>query len=462
VLCHPARRVLRFNGRNAHNASCSGLRDGDARTVARSCTANAGVRFGLHVMKPFTERPLLWLLAAIQFTHIMDFMIMMPLGPQLMRDLSISPGQFGSLVSAYTISAGVIGLIAAPFIDRFDRKPLLLFVYAGFTGGTLACALAHHYSTLLLARAVCGMFGGISAALIMAVVSDIVPPERRASGMGIVMTAFSLAAALGVPFGLFLAQQLEWEAPFYLLAAISAVIWLLARFALPPVRGHLEHTGAGVVLDFVNLLRDRNAGLALLFAATLVFGHFILIPMFSPYLVANVGLPEKHLSLVYLLGGALTAFTAPLVGRLADRHGKQLLLTILVLVACVVTIIMTNAGPMPLGAVLCVTGAFFVFGSGRFGPGQAIMSMAVHPRQRGAFMTLNSCIRDLAAGVTTAIGAWVVTESPNGQLVNYHWLGWLAVAASLLSLWLAHRVQSREPDLSSPLMPKSVRDKSTH
>jgi len=395
-------------------------------------------------MKKLSERPLLFLLAAIQFTHITDFMMVMPLGPQLMRELNISPGQFASLVSAYTVTSGVVTLCMAPFIDRFDRRTLLLWMYAGFAGGTLACGLSHGFAALFVARAICGAFGGISASLVMATVSDIVPPERRAAGMGIVMTAFAVAAALGVPFGLVLAQHYDWETPFFVLAGLAAAFWILVRFGMPPVRGHLQQGGVGVLRAFLILLRDRNAGRGLLFAVSLVFGHFIIIPFLSPYLVANMGLPEKQLTLVYLVGGILTALTAPTVGRLADRHGRQRMFTILVSVACLVTLFLTHAGPMPSWIVLAVCGLFFVFGSGRFGPGQAILSMAVKPHQRGAFMSLNSCTRDLASGVTTAIGGWVVSQAPDGRLIHYNWLGWMAVAASVLSLWLAHRVQASE------------------
>jgi predicted MFS family arabinose efflux permease len=216
------------------------------------------------------------------------------------------------------------------------------------------------------------------------------------------------------------------------------------RLGMPPVRGHLQQGGVGVLRSFVNLLRDANAGRGLLFAVSLVFGHFIIIPFLSPYLVANIGLPEKQLFLVYLVGGILTVFTAPVVGRLADRHGRQRIFTCLVSVACVITLVLTHAGPMPSWVVLTVCGSFFVFGSGRFGPGQAILSMAVKSHQRGAFMSLNSCTRDLASGVTTAIGGWVVSQAPDGRLVHYNWLGWMAIAASVLSLWLAHRVQASE------------------
>jgi DHA1 family inner membrane transport protein len=395
-------------------------------------------------MKPFAERSLLLLLAAIQFTHITDFMIMMPLGPQLMRDLSITPAQFGSLVSAYTISAGLVGLAAAPFMDRFDRRVLLLWTYAGFTVGTLACALSHSFTALFISRAVSGAFGGVSGALVLATASDIVPPIRRATGIAIVMTAFSVAAALGVPFGLFLAQSYEWEAPFFFLVAIAAVIWLLVFTKMPPVRGHLEHTGATVVREFIDLLRNPNVGRALVFMAMMVFGHFSIIPLLSPYLVSNVGIREQDLLSVYFVGGVLTVFTGPRVGRLADKHGRHFVFTCLVLVACVVTLALTNIGRVPLWLVLTLAGLFFVFASGRFGPGLAIMSLAVHPRQRGAFMSLTACTRDLTSGITTAAGGFIVTRAPSGELMHYNWLGWIAVAASLLSLWLARRVQPSE------------------
>lgn len=395
-------------------------------------------------MKPFAERPLLFLLAAIQFTHITDFMIIMPLGPQLMRDLNITPAQFGSLVSAYTLTAGIVGLAAAPFMDRFDRRSLLLRTYAGLIAGTVACALSHSFIALFISRTVCGAFGGVSGALVLATASDIVPPIRRATGIAIVMTAFSFAAALGVPFGLYLAQSFEWEAPFFFLAAIATIIWLLVLTKMPPVRGHLEHTGVTVVREFVHLLRNPNVGRAIMFMAMMVFGHFSIIPLLSPYLVSNVGIRESDLLSVYFVGGALTVFTGPQVGRLADKHGRHFVFTCLVLVACVVTLALTNIGRIPFWLVLMLTGMFFIFASGRFGPGLAIMSLAVQPRQRGAFMSLTACTRDLTSGITTAVGSALVTKAPSGELMHYNWLGWIAVAASLLSLWLARRVQASE------------------
>lgn len=389
----------------------------------------------------FSERALLFLLAGVQFCHILDFMIMMPLGPQLMRELSVTPEQFSWLVSAYTLSAGVIGLCAAPFMDRFDRRWLLLLTFAGFGIGTLACGLAKSYGFFLSARALCGAFGGISGSVVLTIVGDVIPAERRASGMAIIMTAFAVASALGVPFGLFLAHEFVWETPFLTVAGVAFCLWVLIWFGMPPVRGHLE-PGVHAARTFWDLLRDRNAGRALLFMSALVGGHFALIPLMPAYLVANVGLPEKSLFLVYLIGGILTIFTSPAVGRSADRLGRRRVYAFMVIMACLVTLAISHAGPMPVWAILALTGSFFVFASGRFGPAQAIMSMAVPPQQRGSFMSLNSFARDLTSGITAALGGWIVSKTPSGQLVHFNWLGWLAVAASLGSLWLVRGVST--------------------
>ena len=392
----------------------------------------------------YSERTLLLLLAAVQFTHILDFMVIMPLGEQLMRELTIGPAQFSHLVAAYTISAGVVGLITAPFMDRFDRRKVLLIAYAGFFFGTVACALSKSAETLLISRAICGAFGGVSGATIMAIVGDIVPPQRRASGMAVIMGAFAAAAALGVPFGLFLAQKFRWEMPFVLVAGMGVVVWALIYVMLPPVRAHLDDTPMHHLKDFFELLRDANAGRALLFMSALVMGHFAIIPLLAPNMVSNIGLPENKLFLIYFVGGVCSAFTAPICGRLADRFGRLRIFGILICVACAVTLWISNSGLMPVWAVLISAGLFFTFASGRFIPAQAILSLAVPAKRRGSFMSLTSCTRDLTSGITSSLGGWIVTKSPTGHLVGYDKLGWLAVGMSLLSLWLASRVQVKE------------------
>lgn len=397
-----------------------------------------------------SERMILLVLAAIQFTHIMDFMVMMPLAPQLMRELNLGAGQFSALVAAYSIAAGIVGLLSAPFIDRFDRRTLLLYMYAGFTIATLLCGLASNAHTLLIARAIGGAFGGISGSLCLAIVSDIVPPQRRAAGIGIVMTAFAVAAAIGVPVGLQLASMWGWRAPFSSIAVVGAVVWCTVYRMIPPVRGHLQ-SGADKGKAFRELLRDSNAGRAILFMAVMVLGHFSIIPLLSPHLVGDVALPEKYLFLVYFIGGVASVVTAPRVGRLADRHGRQRVFTIMVLAASVVVLAITNAGPLPVWATLILAGLFFTFASGRFVPGQAIVTLAVPSSRRGAFLSLTSCARDLASGLSSTLGGWIVSKQPNGHLMHFNWLGWIAVATGLFSIVLARRVHVNDTGAVSPL-----------
>ncbi len=391
-----------------------------------------------------SEKRLLLLLAAVQFTHIMDFMIMMPLGPQLMRELGISAAQFGGLISSFAITSGVVGLAMAPFADRFDRRKLLLFCYAGFTLGTLACGFCQSGTTLFWARAICGAFGGVSGATIMAIVADVVPPARRARGMGVIMTAFSAAAALGVPFGLKIAQLWKWQAPFLIVAVIAAVVWVGLFRILPSVRGHLTGGKIKSGRDFLELLRNGNAWTGLALMVAMIFGHFTIIPYLSPYLVGNVGLPEKSLFLVYLTGGLVTIFTGPFIGKLADRYGRYLVYVCLVVGACIVIRLLTSSGPLPVWQTLVLAGLFFTFASGRFVPGQAVISMAVPSARRGAYMSLVACSRDLASGLTAVMGGMVVKETADGRLLNFDKLGWLAIGVSGVSLWIFRKVKAAE------------------
>jgi predicted MFS family arabinose efflux permease len=400
--------------------------------------------------RPPSERLVLLVLASIQFTHIMDFMVMMPLAPQLMRELDLGAGQFSALVAAYSVAAGIVGLLTAPFIDRFDRRTLLLYAYAGFTVATLFCGLASNAHPLLIARALGGAFGGVSGSLCLAIVSDLVPPERRAAGIGIVMTAFAVAAAIGVPVGLQLAHVWGWRMPFLIVAGVGALVWCIVFRVVPPVRGHLQG-GVDKGQAFRELMRDANAGRGILFMAVMVLGHFSIIPLLSPHLVGDVALPEKYLFLVYFIGGVVSVITAPRVGRLADRHGRQRVFAYMVLAASVIILAITNAGPLPVWATLTLAGFFFMFASGRFVPGQAIVTLAVPSSRRGAFLSLTSCSRDLASGISSTLGGWIVTKQPDGHLVHFNWLGYIAVAAGLGSILLARTVHVNDKGGISPL-----------
>lgn len=369
----------------------------------------------------------------------MDFMIMMPLGPQLMRELSISASQFSGLIAAYTMMAGVVGLLIAPFVDRFDRQNVLLIAYAGFIAGTYACAASHTASELLWARGFSGAFGGVCTSTVLAIVGDIIPSARRGAAMGIIMTSFSAAAAFGVPFGLFLAQQFRWEAPFYLLVLIALTVEIVMICVLPHVRGHLAAGPPASWKNFISLLGDGNAWRAMLLMVSLVFGHFTIIPFLSPHLVFNLHLPERYLAWVYVIGGLLTIITAPWIGRLSDKFGRVRVFTIVVCCAVFVVFVLTQTPPLPIPGIFVLTGLFFVFASGRYVPAQAVLTSAVAASRRGAFMSLTSCTRDFCTGLAALMAGQVVVRTPDA-LLHVDWLGWIAVSVSVLSIWLIRNV----------------------
>ena len=390
------------------------------------------------------ERRLLLLLAAVQFTHVMDFMVMLPMGPQLMRELDIGPVGFSALLGCYSVASGLAGLIGSTFIDRFERRWLLVASYLGFILGTLGCALAHSAPVLAVARSLCGLFGGLCGSMVMTVASDLVPPQRRAAGLGLVTTSFSVAAAFGVPLGLALAGRFAWEAPFWFLVAVSCVLCVASGLVLPKLDGHLRSGGRFGLAPTLEALGDPNARRALAFCGVLVFAHFTIIPMLAPHLIGNVGLPEARLFLIYLVGGIASLYSTPRIGRWADAFGRVRMYAVLTVFAALITLGITHARPMPVAFLALLGGSFFVFASGRFVPAQAILSLSVPPHRRGAFLSLGGCARDLMAGLTTAVGGWMVTKTPDGRIEGYDRLGWLAVASGFLSLWLASRVRNVE------------------
>lgn len=391
------------------------------------------------------ERLLLLVLACVQFTHIIDFMIMMPLGPQLMRTFGISPQQFSLLVSSYTFSAGIFGFLAAFFLDKFDRKAALQVIYAGFTVGTLLCGLAHEYYQLLLARIFTGMFGGVLGALVLSIIGDAIPLERRASAMGVVMAAFSVASVVGVPFGLYLATSFTWETPFLLLAGLSTVVSVFIYYHIPIMRAHIveQHQPKSSPLHFIkNISNHSNQLSALAFMFFIVLSQFTYISMLSPFLVSNVGFTEHQLTYVYLLGGAATIFTSPVVGKLADKYGRVRVFMFFSALAIGPTLYLTSIGHTPLLWVLVVTTLNFIFIGGRMIPGQTMITATVHPQNRGAFMSITSSLQQISSGLGAYIAGAIVAKQPlTGQLIHFEYVGYLAAGCSVCAILLSNKVK---------------------
>lgn len=392
-----------------------------------------------------TERILLLILAAAMFTHIMDFMIMMPLGPQLMRIFDITPQQFSLLVASYTITAGVSGFFSAFLVDRFDRKTSLLFVYTGFAVGTLACAFAPTYGILLITRSITGGFGGVIGALILSIVSDAVPLERRAKGIGTVMASFGLASVIGVPFGLFIASKSSWHAPFFLLGILCIVIDVLIIFFMKPMTAHIKEEHASPFEILKRIFGRPNARLGLLFTSTLMLGHFTIIPFLAPYMVGNIGFSESELALIYLIGGLCVIFFSPWVGRMADKHGRLKIFTIFGSLAIIPVLLITNLPPVPVWCALIVTAMFFIFSNGRMVPSTTMETAIIRPENRGSYMSIRSSVQQLTSGIASFIAGLIIIEKPpifgeEKAIANYNYVGFIAIAFSLLALYLARKI----------------------
>jgi predicted MFS family arabinose efflux permease len=384
------------------------------------------------------------LLTAVQVSHVLDFVIIMPLGPQFMRVFSINPAQFGVIVSAYTFAAAVSGLVGAIWIDRFDRRHALLTLFAGFVLGTLACALAPNFQLLVAARVVAGAFGGTMSGLTLAIVGDVFAENRRGMATGAVMSSFSIASVLGVPFGLFLASRYHWHAPFFFLAGLGAVVWIAAWLVLPSIRRHMaggaDATARGA-RGLVEVLTHSNHLRAFMLVICMMVAGFTVIPYISAYMVRNVGLPEDQLFYIYLVGGSLNFFVARWVGRLADRFGKLRVFTVVAVASIAPILALTHLPPVPLWGLLAVSTAFMCSMSGRFVPAMAMVTSSVATRSRGSFKSDNSSIQSMGSGFAAFVGGAIIAELPDGRLLHFDRVGYLAALATLISLPLARRLR---------------------
>jgi len=388
--------------------------------------------------KHFNERLLLLLLSIVQFAVIVDFLIIMPLGPQYMRVFGITPGQFGLMVSAYAISAGISGITASLFLDRIDRRPALLWLFLGFSVGTLLCGLAPTYHLLVAARFVAGAFGGVSGALILAIIGDVIPEQRRGAAMGMVMSSFSVASICGVPLGLILATNLSWHVPFFVLTGLCAIVLIAAMRIMPSLNGHLHHAhGHHPVARLIAVLSHKDHQMAFVFMAVLTGMGFLIFPYLSNYMVGNVGLTEHQLPLIYLFGGSFTIFSMNIIGRWADRAGKLRVFTYVSLFATIPILTLTNLPRVPLVFAIATSTLLMICMSGRMVPAMAMMTGSIEARYRGGFMSINSSVQQFSSGIAAFISGQIIRESPTGKITGFGWIGLLSVACALLCIYLA-------------------------
>ncbi len=392
---------------------------------------------------PIQKKWVVVILALIMFTNTMDFMVLMPLGPKLISLFKITPQQFSFLVSAYSLTAGIFGLIGSLLFDRVDRKHALIGCYTGFLIGTLSCAFSPNYMFLLISRSIAGAFGGLLSGICFAIITDLFSIHERGTALGKLMTSFSLAAIIGVPFGLILANHLGWHSTFISIAIMGAIGLLLVQTFVPNVRSHLQNVRAGLFSGISDNLKDPNSRKALLTTFLMVLSQFVVIPFISAFLVANTDFPESELPLLYLLGGAFTAVTGPLVGRLCDRYGAQHVFTKTGVLFLIPVFLITHLTHAPVWLTLFISTAFFVFSNSRMVPAMTIISSSIPSNRRGSFMSLNACLQQLGSASASFMGGWFVTQSAvSTEFVGFHNTAYLSAFFGVFAYYTARKIRS--------------------
>ena len=378
--------------------------------------------------RPFTRYQvfMIAILSLLQFTIVLDFIVISPLGAQLLKDMNLSTSDFGLVVSVYAFSAGISGIIAAGFADKFDRKRLLIFFYVGFITGTLLCGMANSYRFLLLARMVTGLFGGVIGSISYTIITDLFKMEIRGRVMGFVQMAFSTSQVLGIPAGLFLANKFGWHSPFIMISCASVIAGIIIVMKMKPITAHL------------NIQSDRNAFLHIFKTVSrfnyfgafsvnmlLVTGGYMLMPFGSTFAVYNLGVPLAQLPVLYMITGLFSMTGGPLIGKFTDTIGKYRIFLIGSLVVIVLLVVYCNLGITPLWIVVIMNIGVTIGVLARLISSSALMTAIPESSDRGAFMSVNSSVQQVSGGIAAIIAGSIVKQSGNGMLVHYNTLGYV-------------------------------------
>ena len=389
-----------------------------------------------------TQRWVIFILAVTQFTVILDFMIMSPLGDFMMKPLSMKPAAFGVAVSAYAFSAGLSGLLTAGFADRYDRKKLLIFFYTGFIIGTIFCGLSHNYIQLVAARIFTGLFGGVIGSISLAIISDLFTLQQRGRVMGFVQMGFGASQVLGVPIGLYVANLWNWEAAFLLVAGIAVFTAILLVFKLPSVRAHLAlQQDKSAFKHLWHTLKKRDYRIGFSAMAMLSIGGFMMFPFGSAFAVNNIGVSAEQLPQLFFISGISSLVVMPVIGKLSDRISKFKIFTVACVWMMVMVLVYTNLSITAFWIVVILNILMMMGIMSRMIPATALVSGVPDMEDRGAFMSVNASMQQIAGGVAAVVaGLIVVQEHKSAPLEHYNIVGYLVVAITLLSIYVMNRV----------------------
>ncbi len=399
---------------------------------------------------PFSsyQKFVILIIALTQFSVVLDFMVMSPLGDMMMKSMNLTPSQFGLAVSAYAISAGLSGLLTAGFADRFDRKKLYLFFYVGFIAGTFLCGMVHTYPQLIAARIFTGLFGGVIGSIAMAIITDLFDLHHRGRVMGFIQMGFGASQVLGIPISLYIANHWGWQMPFMMVGALGIVIAVLILSKMKPVSHHLSlQTDKSAFLHLWHTLAKRKYRIAFLTTALLSIGGFMMMPFGSAFAINNLKLTNEQLPMLFMVSGIASLVIMPLIGKVSDKMDKFRVFTIATTWMCVMVVIYTNLGPSALWLVILLNVLMMSGVMARIIPSSALVSAVPAMADRGAFMSINASLQQIAGGIAAAFaGIIVVQTDKTSPLQHYNTLGYIIVAISILSMYMLFRVSAMEKD----------------
>lgn len=394
--------------------------------------------------KTFTsyQKIIIFLLAILQFTIVLDFMILAPLGDILMKSMNMSTKQFGTVVSAYAISACISGIFAAGFADKFDRKKLLLFFYAGFILGTYFCAISYNYETLFIARIITGLFGGVIGSISMAIITDIFSIHQRGKVMGFVQMAFGGSQILGIPIGLVLANYWSWHATFYMVLILAFILGIALVIKLKPLTEHLKLiNNKNALQHLLQTIKKKDYRIGFLATALLSMGGFMIMPFSTAFIVNNIHIAQSQVAIIFFFTGIFSIIIMPIVGKLSDKYDKLMIFGIGTIIAIVMVVIYTHLSPVPIWLVIIVNIVLFIGIMSRMVPATALNSAVPDAYDRGAYMSINSSLQQFAGGIAALFsGLVVVQKSKNSPIENFDVLGYVMVVLMLMCFYFVYKV----------------------
>lgn len=382
------------------------------------------------------------LLALTQFTVVLDFMVMSPLGDILMKSMDMSTTQFGFAVSSYAFSAGLSGLLTAGFADRFDRKKLLQFFFIGFILGTFFCSISTTYPMLIAARIVTGLFGGVIGSISMAIVADLFLLEQRGRVMGFMQMGFGASQVLGIPISLYLANVWDWKAPFLMIVGLAIIVWFIILIKIKPITQHLEiKSKKNAFTHLLHTIAQKEYRIGFMATAMLSLGGFMMMPWGSAFAINNLHVTPQQLPLLFMVAGVATLIIMPIIGKLSDRIDKLKLFAIASLWLIVIVLIYTNLTPVHLSIVMTLNVLMMMGIMSRMVPSMALVTALPKMQDRGAFMSINSSLQQIAGGIAAAIGGMIVIQKDKySPLENYNTLGIVITVLTLITIYMVYRV----------------------